>query len=464
MAQDRRSAGAAKRATAVSLEIIAPTAASAGVQATYELIVHNHGDETIEHARVEAEIPEGSEYLAATPDADVDRETATWVLDRLEPGAERRIELRLKPQREGTLELNALVTCATLCAARTDVTRPQLALTMTAPREAVIGQVVPFVLHVANPGTGPATGVVVRDLLPVGMEHPAGDEIEYEIGTLGPGETRDVQLELLAKAPGNQTNHAEVTGDGDLRAAAEAAVQVLEPQLALKKTGPKRRYLERPATYSLVVSNPGTTAASNISVVDEVPDGVVLVQASDGGRAGPDKKTVRWTIDQLEAGESITLAMTVRPTVVGEYCTLAVATADGDLRAEAEICTAVEGISALLLEVVDLADPIEVGADTTYELRVVNQGTQAATNVVIRASAPRGMRPVQAEAPTAYEIKGQEIIFEPLPRLGTRADAAYHIRVRGERAGDLRFRVSLECDQLEAPVNKEESTRVYSDE
>ena len=35
--------------------------------------------------------------------------------------------------------------------------------------------------------------------------------------------------------------------------------------------------------------------------------------------------------------------------------------------------TKVEGIPAILLEVIDLEDPIEVGAQTTYEIKVTNQ-------------------------------------------------------------------------------------------
>ena len=241
-------------------------------------------------------------------------------------------------------------------------------------------------------------------------------------------------------------------------------MRVLQPQLKLTKTGPKRRYLERSAIYSLVVSNPGTTAASNVAISDELPDGFAFVEASDAGRLTPDKQAVRWAIGQLAAGDSRTMTVTLRATAPGEFCSRAEATADDGLRAEAEVCTAVEGISALLVELVDLADPIEVGAETTYEIRVVNQGSQAATNVVIQGTAPPGMRPLEADGPVRYEIRGQQILFEPLPRLGLRADAAYHIHVRGDRPGDLRFRVTMQCDQLEAAVNKEESTRVFADE
>ena len=448
----------------LSIELIGPPSASAGVPTDYELVVRNQGSQEIENVRVEAELPEGTEFISAEPPAQIDAGTATWVLDRLEPGRDRPIKLQLRPVDEGTFECHALVTCTTLCSARTTVTKPQLTLTMSEPPDTPIGQLLPLTLTVSNTGSGPATNVMVRDTVPDALTHPAGQEIEYEIGTLGAGESRVVQLDLTARTAGSMTNHAEVTGDGGLRATAETTLRILEPKLALKKSGPKRRYLERPATYSLVVSNPGTTTASNVSVVDEVPEVLILVEASDTGQLSRDKRSVHWAINQLDAGESRTLTVTLRPVAPGEFCTQAVATADGELRAAAEACTTVEGISSLFLEVADVADPIEKGAETTYEIRVVNRGSQAATNVVVRAAASNGLKLLKADGPVRNSVRGQEIIFEPLTRLATRADPAYHIQVRGDQAGDLRLRVTLQADQLDAPLNKEESTRVYTDE
>ena len=40
----------------------------------------------------------------------------------------------------------------------------------------------------------------------------------------------------------------------------------------------------------------------------------------------------------------------------------------------------VEGIAAILFQTVDVTDPIEVGGETTDEIRVLNQGSKAATN------------------------------------------------------------------------------------
>jgi hypothetical protein len=42
--------------------------------------------------------------------------------------------------------------------------------------------------------------------------------------------------------------------------------------------------------------------------------------------------------------------------------------------------------------------------------------------------------------------------------------AAFRVRAQGIRAGDLRVRCQLMSDEMQRPVVKEESTRVYADE
>jgi hypothetical protein len=38
------------------------------------------------------------------------------------------------------------------------------------------------------------------------------------------------------------------------------------------------------------------------------------------------------------------------------------------------------------------------------------------------------------------------------------------VRVKGNRAGDVRARFMLKSDEMQSPVTKEESTQVYADE
>jgi uncharacterized repeat protein (TIGR01451 family) len=125
----------------------------------------------------------------------------------------------------------------------------------------------------------------------------------------------------------------------------------------------------------------------------------------------------------------------------------------------------VEGLSAMQMDVVDLDDPVEVGADTAYEIRVSNTGSKTETNVQLTCVLPEKMefRGAKGAGECRFKVEGREIRFEPLPRLAPRADAIYRVNVRGVAAGDVRFRSVLRADGLSEPVAREESTKVYGD-
>ena len=57
-------------------------------------------------------------------------------------------------------------------------------------------------ITVANPGTGPATGVMIEEDVPDGLAHVAGRQLEYEVGTLRPGESKRLELSLQAEKAG----------------------------------------------------------------------------------------------------------------------------------------------------------------------------------------------------------------------------------------------------------------------
>ncbi len=57
------------------------------------------------------------------------------------------------------------------------------------------------------------------------------------------------------------------------------------------------------------------------------------------------------------------------------------------------VADVVDGLAAIMFEVKDLEDPIEVGGETGYEVRVVNQGTKAATNPCDTSQWVTAMRP-----------------------------------------------------------------------
>jgi uncharacterized repeat protein (TIGR01451 family) len=317
---------------------------------------------------------------------------------------------------------------------------------------------------ISNPGSGVATGVVLSERIPPGLQHPAGTELEYEVGDLKPGESRKLDLPLVASRPGPTTNLLVARGDGNLRAEDRRDLEVIAPQLDVLVEGPKRRYLERQATYQISLSNPGTATAEQVELQASLPAGLKFVSANNNGGYDQASRTVRWGLKELPANETATVELIALPVEPGQQAIRLRSTAQRGLTVEKDQPLLIEGVAAILFQVASTVDPVEVGGETAYEVHVVNQGSKAATNLRLTVDLPAQMKPLAAEGPARYALDGNSVVFESLARLSPKADASYRVRVKALRPGDLRARFQLKTDDMQSPVTKEESTRVYADE
>jgi uncharacterized repeat protein (TIGR01451 family) len=193
-----------------------------------------------------------------------------------------------------------------------------------------------------------------------------------------------------------------------------------------------------------------------------LPPGVEFVEANHQGRLHKPTQSVHWLLEELPAGQQGDVAVTFVPHAQGAMPLRIAAVAERGVTAECRETIQVDGVAALLFEVSDLNDPIEVGGETVYTIRVLNQGSKEALNVQVVASLPGEMQVLAVEAPTRYEAAGA-IQFQALPRLGPKAEAIYRLRVQGNAPGDQRLRVQLTSDEIRTPITKEESTRVLGD-
>src|SRR5205807_1264233 len=116
-----------------------------------------------------------------------------------------------------------------------------------------------------------------------GLEHTGEQSVAMELGNLGPQESRTFQLPCATSAGGAQQLALEASADGADPVRDAAAVEVLLPQLAVTVSGPKRRYIDRHATFTIRVTNPGSAAASNVTICHQVPAGLTFHAASAGG-------------------------------------------------------------------------------------------------------------------------------------------------------------------------------------
>lgn len=449
----------------LTIQKVAPEAIQVGNAATFRVTVRNTGSVAAHDVEVRDQVPRGTRLIGTTPRASRGvRGELVWALGTLQPGDESSVEVQLEPIAEGEIGSVATVRFQADASARSVATKPELVVSTSAPEQVLIGEEITLTIEVSNPGSGVATDVVLEEHVPAGLQHPAGTDLEYEVGDLPPGESRKLQLTLVATRPGPLTNVLTARGQGNLRAEDHLRLEVTSPALDVAVAGPKRRYLDREATHQLSVYNPGTAPANQIELVAYLPSGLKFVSANNGGHYDEADRAVHWQLEELPVDVKGTVELVTLPTEAGEQTIRLRGTADRGLSSEAEQAVVVEGIAAIMFQMVDVTDPIEVGGETAYEIRVLNQGSKAATNVRLALLLPGEMRAVAAEGPTRHAIEGNRVLFEGLPRLAPKADTTYRVRVQGLRPGDLRVYAQLTTTEMQTPVTKEESTRVYSDE
>jgi uncharacterized repeat protein (TIGR01451 family) len=448
----------------IEVQKFAPEEIQVGKPCTFRIVVRNMGNQPAADVVVRDEVPWGTRPMSSTPRAESSGGQVLWQLGTLSAGEQRELELQVMPVAEGDIGSVAVVTFATQASVKTHCTLPQLAIRMTAPRTVMIGQEQRVKIELHNPGSGDATGVMLFDNVPEELAHEAGQALEFEVGTLRAGETRQMELVLTAEKAGRVKNRVMARADGNLEVEQEIEFDVIAPALEVEVEGPRVRYLERPATYVVTIGNPGTAAAKDVELVTKLPKGMQFVRANNLGEYDSASHAIYWSLAELPEGERGTVELVALPVESGDLEIQVEGKAQQGLEDRTTQHVLVEGLAALMFEVVDLEDPIEVGGETTYEIRVLNQGTKAATGVQVKASLPPAMQVLSAKGETRHATQNGVVVFEPLSSLAPKDDTVFQIQVQGAQPGDQRITVEVVTDDVGDPIRKEESTRVFGDE
>lgn len=428
----------------------------------YEIHATNLSGGTLQNVVITQESSNNMELERSNPTATkTPVGDSVWALGDLGPRETRIIKVTAKAGAVGTASQCIGASFNNSLCATTNVVQPALALEKTVTQQALICDPIEIRYSVTNGGSGIATGVVVSDDLPDGLTTKSGSRtVNINVGTLTPGQTRIYSVEARAAEPGNYASVASARADGGLEAeSGEPSVLVTEPVITLVSDCRETQYLSRNVTYEFTASNTGTGDSANAVLTVNLPAGAPFVRASDG--ATPSGNTITWRLGTLAAGQERTVSVTVLPEAAGRYratATLTGACAD-EQRALCE--TEIVGIPAILLEVIDITDPVEIGTETTYRIRVTNQGSARDSNIRIVCTLPEQQGFVSAGGSTGARTAGNTVTFAPLPVLQPKAVAEWTVTVRAEDEGDIRFRVSMTSDQLKTPVEETESTNLY---
>lgn len=447
----------------VTIEWKQQSAINVGQECQCELWVKNTGLTDATGVEVEATFPKIVRLLGATPLPTKSETFLGWEFAELKAGEEKVIQVRMIPLQRGNIATNANVRFTGTATGSFKVSKPLLTVAVDGPDQVMVGDSTPHTITVRNPGDGVTSNVKIEAIIPEGLEHARGKRLLMEIGSLNPGESRNVRLAMIAVAGGDHKIEVQARADSGLLQNSVAEVSVIAPSLSATVDGPGLRYLGRQGKFKIQVANDGAAATSNVQMMHRIPDGLEFVGADRGVQYDRQSRLLTWFVGRLEKGEASEIELTLLAKKLGEQKLLVRATSEHGSLSDAEFVTRVEGASSLALEVIDLDDPVELGTEAIYEVLVKNEGSAASKDVSLVCELAQGVNFISAEGPSQHIAENGKVLFRTIPELGAGKTATFRVRVASSVTGNSRFRARLSSESVAEPLTADELTRFYGE-
>ncbi|UPZ17966.1 PKD domain-containing protein [Flavobacterium humidisoli] len=274
------------------------------------------------------------------------------------------------------------------------------------------GETINYSIRVTNNGPSDATGVRLTDILPIGVTYVSNNQgADYNygsgiwtIGDLANGATKVLDINVLINsgsagktivntttaAKGDQSDPSAVGDD-----LTETIIVQNGADVVLKKVvNNSTPNIGETVTYTVTVTNKGTTLVTNLVVKDDLPAGLTFVSATPGKGVWT---TPNWTVGTLQPGEegSIEIKALVGLDQGGNVLTNTVSNTQDQFDANrtpdypTETIT-VTNLDLAVVKTVNNATPNE-GEVIRYTIRVTNNGANDATNVSLVDKLPVGV-------------------------------------------------------------------------
>ncbi len=446
---------------------------------TYIVYVTNYGPDIVTYTVIEDFIPSGLLNATATPSAGT-YSNGLWTINFLDVGQTITLTIRgiAGPTMAGKNTTNTATKVAereydpttlgesTSADAYTNDVNLVITNTANSPRLNV-NQAGIFTVTVTNNGPDAATNIQINDLLPEGFT-PSWDMGDYDgsvwtIANLPSGETATLILtcDLIydALAGTNIVNQAS----GTLEeypfnfSAEDAIIHVNMANVVITQTG---SYSKNNVTFIITVRNNGPDNATNVNIMDLIPNGLKNVTFTPSIGTYNDGTGV-WFISNLVNGEIATLTIKGNTTAPLTIINIVNMTQDEYSYGNVQSTFGVY-VPAVDLYVRNYAwftgrgEVYSFNEAPPYVSAVTNYGPDDATNIVVKYAIGKGL--VYSGCLLWYGVDravydGENLTYyiNYLPKNGTAAIIVYlRVNATGNKTADLTTRASLvSVDQYE---------------
>ncbi len=442
----------------IAVQLLGPGDLTAGTPTTYELQVQNSDRLALSGLILRMETPAGVEVVPTGPDAasaetekgDDGSTMLTWNVAQINAGGSSRLPLQLTTNTPRNFAV--AIEWTVLPQAGLDeiaVKQADLQVALEGPVEVEKHGSNAYRLRVSNPGSAVAKSVQVV------VSTGAPNNNAVDVGDLNPGQTEVIELDLIFEKAGQVQIGAEATS-GALSRSTSIQVNVRQSQLVAELALPESVLLGTSLLAQAVVGNIGDAPARNLQAALQLPPGSETPQLPAGVSRDGDRLV--WNIEQIPPGQEIKLPIELSLAAPGtQEIALACVAPDGSVTNASSKVT-VEAFADLKLLVNDPVAPAPVGSPVTYELTITNRGSRDAKNVLIVAQFSDGIEPESASGWNHQVVPGQ-VRFETVPQIAAGQTVQLKVIARAAVAGVHRFRAEVRCEDNEARLVEEESTR-----
>ena len=355
-----------------------------GDNVTYSVTVTNDGIGDANNVVVCDILGKGLKFLNADGNFTYDEKTGTitWIVD-LAKGETKTFNVNVTVLSYGDLSNKVVVGNKTVIK---NITVPEInpgkEINIEVPN---FGDNVTYTVIVNNTGKVNATNVVVADKLGEGLTFvSASDGGVYNETTrtitwiinLTAGETKYLYVNTTVSAYGNITNSVIV---GNKTFNKNVTVPEIIP---VKEVNSSDIHIGDEITYTIAVSNPGKTNATNIVIKDVLPEGLKFINASNGGVYDPATGIITWIVN-ITANSTVDLTVVANVTKPGNITnTVNVGNKTANCTIESK------DIADLEIHIVVDKSEIYIGDSVVCTVTVINNGPSDAINTIANVLVP----------------------------------------------------------------------------
>lgn len=291
----------------------------------YRYTVTNTGSGTAHNVVLQANLPDG----LTTADG---QRTLTANVGDLAQGQSKTVNARLRATQPGRFTTEATVRSdagdVRTQQIATDVRAPRLAVTISGPKEATMGQQIAYQVTVTNKGDAAAQATRVRlGATPghvqfvnatgaEGAQLASGSEGGgQDLGNLAPGESRTMTVNFNVVQPGQISVDATAAAKcaTDVTTYANTNIATITASTLTVTHDPDPVPVGSNVTYHLILENKGNAPDHNVRVTATLPESEQYVSANGGTEASANGRQVTFgPVDTLQPKQRVTWNVTAK--------------------------------------------------------------------------------------------------------------------------------------------------------